>query len=101
MASVVNVPGGTDLGASSGARNVCLKVVLDTSYPTGGETLSFAPYTAFYGVAQVHADTVSDRSWSWSNLTQKLVAIVTSTGAELAAAQNPSADVITLVGFLV
>lgn len=101
--TVTNKMGGTEIGAPVGFRPVCLIVTLDSSYPTSGESLgsAIAPFRAFYGTAQAHPDTVADRSYSWSNATQKLVAIVTSTGAQVANAVDLSADVVSLTGFLV
>lgn len=101
--TVTNKLGGTDLSASSNSQPVCLIVTMDSSYPTGGESLAglIGPHGAFYGVAQAHPNTVADRSYSWSNALQRLFAIVTSTGAEVADTTNLSADVISLTGFLV
>ncbi len=101
MATVANLIGGTEIGATPGGRSVCLKVTMDSSYPTGGEILSFSPYSAFYGAVSAHPSTVADRSYSWDNILQKLVAIVTSTGAQVANTTDLSADVVTLTGFLV
>lgn len=101
--SVTNAHTGSDIGGSTGARPVCLRVTMDASYPTGGESLgaTIAPFNAFYGTVQDHPTTVADRSYSWDNTTQKLVAIVTSTGAQVANTVDLSADIVTLVGFLV
>lgn len=101
--TVTNKLGGTDIAASSNSQPVCLIVTMDSSYPTGGESLAglIGPHGAFYGTAQAHPNTVADRSYSWSNANQKLVAIVTSTGAEVANAVDLSLDVISLTGFLV
>lgn len=79
------------------------RMVGDAAYPTGGSTLpsGVKPVgSSFYGVA-INTSGNWTNAYQWNNDTQKLMAFVTDTEAEVANATDLSADVIVFMGVFI
>ena len=88
------------LGDTSNKAVSIFRVAGDASYATGGSVPaagSFGPNMRFDGIAVNISGNVTN-TYQWHNDTQKLMAFVTATGAQVANAVDLSADEILLLG---
>lgn len=79
-----------------GIREALVEITGDASYPTGGTAIaaSAVNFQAITRVLPMLPYPLADRAYIWDNTNAKLMAIVLSTGVEVANATDLSADKI-------